>query len=136
MTSKTTRLLSYRDAINEALQQEMERNPDIILMGEDIAGAAGRADQGFVDAWGGPFRTTQGLIQQFGEERVRDTPISESAVVGAGVGAAMAGLRPIVEMMTINFMLLPLDQIVNHAAKIRYMSNGQFTLPLIIRELA
>ena len=78
MTSKTTRLLSYRDAINEALQQEMERNPDIILMGEDIAGAAGRADQGFVDAWGGPFRTTQGLIQQFGEERVRDEESSAS----------------------------------------------------------
>ena len=104
MTSKTTRMLSYRDAINEALQQEMERNPDITLMGEDIAGAAGRADQGFVDAWGGPFRTTQGLIQQFGEERVRDTPISEAAFIGTAIGAAAAGVRTVAELMYFDFI--------------------------------
>ena len=132
MTSKTTRLLSYRDAINEALQQEMERNPDIILMGEDIAGAAGRADQGFVDAWGGPFRTTQGLIQQFGEERVRDTPISEAAFVGTAIGAAAAGVRTVAELMYFDFVGVCFDQLLNNAAKMHYMYGGNVTLPFTL----
>ena len=132
MTSKTTRLLSYRDAINEALQQEMERNPDIILMGEDIAGAAGRADQGFVDAWGGPFRTTQGLIQQFGEERVRDTPISEAAFVGAAIGAAAAGVRTVAELMYFDFVGVCFDQLLNNAAKMHYMYGGNVALPFTL----
>ena len=132
MTSKTTRVLSYRDAINEALQQEMERNPDIILMGEDIAGAAGRADQGFVDAWGGPFRTTQGLIQQFGEDRVRDTPISEAAFIGTAIGAAAAGVRTVAELMYFDFVGVCFDQLLNNAAKMRYMYGGNVTLPFTL----
>jgi len=132
MTAKTTRMLSYRDAINEALQQEMERNSDIILMGEDIAGAAGRADQGFVDAWGGPFRTTQGLIQQFGEERVRDTPISEAAFIGTAIGAAAAGVRTVAELMYFDFVGVCFDQLLNNAAKMHYMYGGNVTLPFIL----
>ena len=132
MTSKTKRVLSYRDAINEALKQEMERNPDIILMGEDIAGAAGKADQGFVDAWGGPFRTTQGLIQQFGEERVRDTPISEAAFIGAAIGAAAAGVRTVAELMYFDFIGVCLDQLLNNAAKMHYMYGGNVTLPFTL----
>ena len=132
MTSKTTRVLSYRDAINEALQQEMERNPDIILIGEDIAGAAGRADQGFVDAWGGPFRTTQGLIQRFGEERVRDTPISEAAFIGTAIGAAAAGVRTVAELMYFDFVGVCFDQLLNNAAKMRYMYGGNVTLPFTL----
>ena len=132
MTSKTKRVLSYRDAINEALKQEMESNPDIILMGEDIAGAAGKADQGFVDAWGGPFRTTQGLIQQFGEERVRDTPISEAAFIGAAIGAAAAGVRTVAELMYFDFIGVCLDQLLNNAAKMHYMYGGNVTLPFTL----
>jgi pyruvate/2-oxoglutarate/acetoin dehydrogenase E1 component len=129
MTSKPKRILSYRDAINEALQQEMERNPDIVLMGEDIAGAAGRSDQGFVDAWGGPFRTTQGLIQKFGEERVRDTPISEAAFIGTAIGAAAAGVRTVAELMYMDFIGVCFDQLLNNAAKMHYMYGGNVMLP-------
>ena len=112
--------ITYRDAMTRALREALE-DERVFLMGEDIGG------------YGGAFAVTKGLLAEFGPERVRETPIAESVIVGAGTGAAMVGLRPIVEIMTINFALLALDQIVNHAAKIRYMSGGQLKSPLIIR---
>lgn len=113
--------MRMRDALREALREELLRDERIFLMGEDIA------------EYGGSYAVTRGLHEEFGEKRVRDTPISESAIVGAGVGAAMAGLRPMVEIMTVNFAFLALDQIVNNAAKLTYMSNGQIQVPLVIR---
>ena len=127
------RQLTYREAINEALRQEMRRDPNVILMGEDIAGAPGRDDPEMLDAWGGVLKVTAGLIKEFGAERVRDTPITESAFVGAGVGAAATGLRPVVELMFIGFMGVTLDQITNQAAKMRYMFGGKAKIPLVIR---
>lgn len=115
------RELTYRDALREAIELEMRRDNRVFIMGEDIA------------AYGGAYAVTKGLVDEFGEKRVRDTPLSEEAIVGAGIGAAMVGLRPIVELMTINFSLLAMDQIINNASKIRYMSGGQFTVPLVIR---
>lgn len=114
-------VLRMRDALREALREEMHRNPKIFLMGEDIG------------KYGGSYAVTAGLLEEFGPERVRDTPIAESVIVGAGVGAAMAGYHPMVELMTINFSFLALDQIVNNAAKLLYMSNGQIHVPLVIR---
>ncbi|MEJ7784704.1 MAG: alpha-ketoacid dehydrogenase subunit beta [Solirubrobacteraceae bacterium] len=111
----------YRDALNEALREELQRDESVILMGEDIG------------VFNGAFKVTNGLLKEFGEKRVRDTPISENTIVGMGVGAAMTGLRPVVELMTINFSLLALDQIVNHAAHIHYMFGGQITVPLVVR---
>ena len=96
--AQATRQLTFAQAVNEAIRQEMRRDPTVIVMGEDIAGAAGKADQGFIDAWGGPFRLTKKLIVEFGEDRVRDTPISEAGFIGAGVGAAATGMRPIVDL--------------------------------------
>ncbi len=113
--------LRMRDALREALREEMIRNPLVFLLGEDIG------------KYGGSYAVTKGLLDEFGEERVRDTPIAESGIVGAGIGAAMAGMHPMVEMMTINFSFLALDQIVNSAAKLYYMSNGQISVPLVIR---
>src|SRR5205823_12983564 len=113
--------MRYREALNQALREEMEADEKVFLMGEDIG------------VFQGAFKVTQGLLQDFGEKRVRDTPISENTIVGAGIGAAMTGLRPVVELMTINFSLLALDQIVNHAAHIRYMFGGQVKVPLVIR---
>jgi pyruvate dehydrogenase E1 component beta subunit len=127
------RHLSYRQAINEALRQEMRRDPAVILMGEDIAGAPGRDDPEMLDASGGVLKVTAGLIGEFGSERVRDTPITESAFIGAGVGAAATGLRPVVELMFIGFMGVTLDQITNQAAKMRYMFGGKAKVPLVIR---
>lgn len=115
--SKTT----YREAMKQAIRDALKRDPRIFVMGEDV----GR--------YGGCYAVTKGLLQEFGEERIRDTPLSESAFVGAGIGAAMAGMRPIVEIMTVNFSLLALDQIVNNAATIPHMSGGQFAVPLVIR---
>ncbi len=131
-TATTTRQLQYREAINEAIHQEMERDPTIIVMGEEVAGAPGRAKQGFIDAWGGPFRTTRGLIQKFGEERVRDTPISEAGFIGAAIGAASTGLRPIAELMFSDFVGVCLDQLLNNAAKMRYMYGGQVKVPFTL----
>ncbi|MCC6175919.1 MAG: alpha-ketoacid dehydrogenase subunit beta [Chloroflexi bacterium] len=131
----TSRLLSYREAINEALRQEMRRDPDVILMGEDVSGAPQSGDPAQLDPWGGPLGVTRGLIQEFGRDRVRDTPITESAFVGTGVGAAAAGLRPVVELMFIGFMGVCLDQIVNQAAKMRYMFGGKARIPLVIRTM-
>ena len=113
--------MRYRDALNAALREELARDQRVILMGEDIG------------VFGGAFKVTDGLLEQFGERRVRDTPISENTIVGMGVGAAMTGLRPVVELMTINFALLALDQIVNHAAHIHYMFGGQARVPLVVR---
>ncbi len=113
--------LRMRDALREALREEMIRNPQVFLLGEDIG------------KYGGSYAVTKGLLDEFGEERVRDTPIAESGIVGAGIGAAMAGMHPMVELMTINFSFLALDQIVNSAAKLYYMSNGQISVPLVIR---
>jgi pyruvate dehydrogenase E1 component beta subunit len=113
--------ITYREACRQALREALTADPRVFLMGEDI----GR--------YGGCYAVTKGLIDEFGEERIRDTPLSESAYVGAGIGAAMVGMRPIVEIMTVNFSLLALDQIVNNAATIPHMSGGQFAVPLVIR---
>jgi len=118
--SKTTRM-TYREAMRQAIRDALIRDPRVFLMGEDV----GR--------YGGCYAVTKGLLEEFGPERIRDTPLSESAFVGAGIGAAMGGMRPIVELMTVNFSLLALDQIVNNAATILHMSGGQFNVPLVIR---
>ena len=114
-------LISYREAVAQAMREALDEDPRVFLMGEDI----GR--------YGGAFAVTKGFWDQYGPRRIKDSPLSESIIVGAGVGSAMAGLRPIVELMTINFSLLAMDQIVNHAAKIRYMSGDQFSVPMMIR---
>ncbi|MDQ3721387.1 MAG: alpha-ketoacid dehydrogenase subunit beta [Actinomycetota bacterium] len=111
----------YREALNQALREEMEADESVFIMGEDIG------------VFQGAFKVTAGLLEEFGEKRVRDTPISENTIVGMGVGAAMGGLRPVVEIMTINFSLLAMDQIVNSAASIRYMFNAQVKVPMVIR---
>jgi pyruvate dehydrogenase E1 component beta subunit len=129
------RQLSYREAINEALRLEMRRDPTVILMGEDVAGAAHSTDPAQLDAWGGVLGVTKGLVHEFGRERVRDTPITESAFVGAGVGAAATGMRPVVELMFIGFLGVCLDQITNQAAKMRYMFGGKARIPLVIRTM-
>lgn len=131
--ASAARELTFSQAINEAIRLEMRRDPTIVVMGEDVAGAAGRAHLGFVDAWGGPLRATRGLITEFGPERVLDTPIAEMGFVGAAVGAAMSGLRPIVEIMFVDLIGCCYDQIMNQAAKMHYMMGGQLDLPLVIR---
>jgi pyruvate dehydrogenase E1 component beta subunit len=113
--------MTYREAVRAAMREALAADERVFLMGEDV----GR--------YGGAFAVSHGLLEEFGPERIRDTPLSESAFVGAGIGAALGGLRPIVEVMTINFSLLALDQIVNNAATIRYMSGGQFSVPLVVR---
>lgn len=113
--------LTYRDALNAALREEMQRDDDVFLMGEEVA------------EYDGAYKVSRGLLAEFGERRVVDTPIAELGFTGVGVGASMVGLRPIIEMMTWNFALLAIDQIVNSAAKIRYMSNGQFHCPIVFR---
>jgi len=113
--------LTIREAITKGLREALDNDPKVFMMGEDIG------------AYGGPYAVTRGFFDQYGAKRIKDTPISESVIVGAGVGAAMGGVRPIVEIMTINFSLLASDQIVNHAAKIHYMTNGQYSVPLLIR---
>lgn len=118
--SKTPRV-TYREAMRQAIREAMQRDSRVFLMGEDV----GR--------YGGCYAVTKGLLEEFGPERIRDTPLSESAFVGAGIGAAMGGMRPIVEIMTVNFSLLALDQIINNAATILHMSGGQFNVPVVIR---
>jgi pyruvate dehydrogenase E1 component beta subunit/2-oxoisovalerate dehydrogenase E1 component len=112
---------TYREAMREAIRDALKRDPRVFVMGEDV----GR--------YGGCYAVTKGLLAEFGEERIRDTPLSENAFVGAGIGAALGGMRPIVEVMTVNFSLLALDQILNNAATIPHMSGGQFAIPLVIR---
>jgi pyruvate/2-oxoglutarate/acetoin dehydrogenase E1 component len=116
-----TATTTYREALRQALRDALLRDERVFLMGEDV----GR--------YGGSYAVSKGLLAEFGEERIRDTPLSESAFVGAGIGAALNGMLPIVEVMTCNFSLLALDQIVNNAATIRHMSGGQFSIPLVIR---
>lgn len=114
-------VITYRDALNQALREEMERDPDVFLMGEEVA------------EYNGAYKVSRGLLDEFGPKRVVDTPIAELGFAGIGVGAAMVGLRPIIEFMTWNFALLALDQVVNAAAKMLYMSDGQFKMPMVFR---
>jgi len=114
-------LTSYRDALRAAHREALQRDPRVFVMGEDIG------------AYGGSYAVTKGLLEEFGPTRIRDTPLSELGFVGAGIGAALGGLRPIVEIMTVNFSLLALDQLVNTAAALRHMSGGQFNVPLVVR---
>lgn len=113
--------MTYREALRSAMRDALKQDPRVFLMGEDIG------------LYGGAFAVTHGLIQEFGPERVRDTPLSESIFVGAGIGAALNGMRPIVEIMTVNFSMLAMDQVLNNAATLRYMSGGQFHVPLVVR---
>lgn len=113
--------MRYREALGAALREEMSADESVFVMGEDVG------------VFQGAFKVTEGLLEEFGERRVRDTPISENTIVGMGVGAAMVGLRPVVELMTVNFALLAMDQIVNSAAHIRYMFGGQVKVPMVIR---
>jgi pyruvate/2-oxoglutarate/acetoin dehydrogenase E1 component len=124
------RKLSFRNAINEALAQEMARDPRVILMGEDVSGGTGAP--GETDAWGGPLGVTKGLSKRF-PDQVLDTPISESGFIGAAIGAAASGLRPVAELMFVDFMGVCFDQIFNQAAKFRYMFGGKATTPVVIR---
>ncbi|HSK09614.1 MAG TPA: pyruvate dehydrogenase complex E1 component subunit beta [Vicinamibacterales bacterium] len=114
-------VITYRDALNQALREEMHRDPRVFLMGEEVG------------VYQGAYKVSRGLLQEFGERRVIDTPITEEGFTGAGVGAAMVGLRPVIEMMTWNFSMLAMDQIINSAAKMLYMSGGQFPIPMVIR---
>jgi len=115
------RILTYRDALREAIREEMLRDERVFIMGEDIAG------------YGGTYAVSKGLVEEFGEKRVRDTPLAEEVITGAAIGAALGGLRPILEIMTINFSLLASDMLVNNAAKMRYMFGGQAAVPLVVR---
>ena len=115
------REIAYREALNEALAEEMERDENVFLMGEEVA------------EYNGAYKVSKGLLEQFGPRRVIDTPIVEAGFAGLGIGAALSGLRPVIEMMTFNFAILAVDQIANHAAKARYMSNGQLSCPIVIR---
>jgi len=114
-------VMTYRDALNQALKEEMRRDPSVVIWGEDVA------------LYEGSFKVTRGLLSEFGEERVKDTPISENTIIGVAIGAAMGGLRPVAELMTVNFALLAMDQIVNHMTKIRYMFGGKTHLSIVIR---
>jgi pyruvate dehydrogenase E1 component beta subunit len=113
--------MRYREALNQAMREEMRKDESVFLMGEDVG------------VFQGAFKVSEGMLEEFGEKRVRDTPISENTIVGMGVGAAMAGLRPIVEIMTVNFALLAMDQIINSGAHIHYMFGGQAKVPMVIR---
>jgi pyruvate/2-oxoglutarate/acetoin dehydrogenase E1 component len=124
---------SFRQAINEALRHEMHRDPTVVLMGEDVAGGAGAPGED--DAWGGPLGVTKGLLAEFGRDRVLDTPITESAFIGAAAGAAATGLRPVADLMFVDFMGVCFDQIFNQAAKFRYMFGGKATTPMVIRTM-
>src|SRR6476659_1130622 len=113
--------LTYRDALNQALREEMQRDGDVFLMGEEVG------------VYQGAYKVSRGLLEEFGARRVVDTPITELGFAGVGVGAAMVGLRPVVEFMTFNFALLAVDQIINSAAKMLYMSGGQIPMPIVFR---
>lgn len=113
--------MTYREAVRAGLREALQSDPRVFLMGEDVG------------KYGGTYACSKGFLEEFGPERIRDTPLSESTFVGAGIGAALGGMRPIVEVMTVNFSLLALDQIVNNAATMRHMSGGQFSIPLVVR---
>ncbi|MCH7991452.1 MAG: pyruvate dehydrogenase complex E1 component subunit beta [Gemmatimonadetes bacterium] len=114
-------VITYREALNEALREEMERDPDVFLIGEEVA------------EYDGAYKVSKGLLERFGDQRVVDSPISELGFTGLGVGAAMAGLRPVIEFMTFNFAFLAIDQVINSATKLNYMSDGQFPIPIVFR---
>lgn len=114
-------LITYRDALNQALREELRRDPRVLLMGEEVG------------VYQGAYKVSRGLLQEFGAERIVDTPITEEGFTGVGIGAAMMGLRPVIEMMTWNFSMLAMDQIVNSAAKMLYMSGGQVKIPIVVR---
>ncbi len=116
--------ITYREAISKALWEEMEQDPSVFILGEEVG------------VWGGTYAVTKGFYDHFGPKRVMDTPIAEATIVGAAIGAALTGLRPVAELMTINFAFAAMDHIVNQAAKLRYMFGGQFTLPLVIRTVS
>lgn len=116
--------ITMREAISQALWEEMERDPDVFILGEEVG------------VWGGTYAVTKGFYDHFGAERIRDTPIAEAAIIGAAIGAALTGLRPVAELMTINFAFSAMDHIVNEAAKFRYMFGGQFLLPMVIRTVS
>jgi pyruvate dehydrogenase E1 component beta subunit len=113
--------ITMREAISQALMEEMERDESVFIMGEEVG------------VWGGTYAVTKGFYDRFGPERVKDTPIAEAVIVGAAIGAALTGLRPVAELMTINFAFSAMDHIVNQAAKLHYMFGGQFVLPMVIR---
>ena len=114
-------VLQIREAINQAIGEEMERDPKVFILGEEVG------------VWGGTYAVTKGFFDKYGADRIKDTPIAENAIIGAAIGAAMVGQRPIAELMTINFAFSAMDYIVNQAPKLRYMFGGQFKLPLVIR---
>ena len=116
-----SRRTTYREALREAMREALQRDARVFLMGEDV----GR--------YGGSYAVSKGMLAEFGPERIRDTPLSELGFVGAGIGAALGGMRPIVEIMTVNFSLLALDALMNTAATLRHMSGGQFSVPLVLR---
>jgi pyruvate dehydrogenase E1 component beta subunit len=128
-----TQRLSFSQAVGQAIRQEMRRDPSVVVIGEDVAGAAGRAHLGLQDAWGGPTRSTRGLVLDFGEDRVIDAPISEMGFTGAAVGAAMTGLRPIVDLGFVDLIACCYDQVINQAAKMHYMMGGQVAIPMTMR---
>ena len=126
-------LKTYREAINEALLQEMQKDENVVIIGEDVAGGAGT--NGEQDAWGGVLGVTKGLLKHFGRERIIDTPITETAIMGMASGAALTGLRPVAELMFVDFMGVCFDQILNQTAKFRYMFGGKAVTPLTIRTM-
>ncbi len=126
------RVITFREAINEALRLEMRRDPSVILLGEDVAGGAGREKEGLADAWGGVFAEYKGLLGEFGNERVLDTPISEMGFLGAAVGAAATGMRPVAELMFVDFLGVCLDPLMNQAALFHYVSGGTANVPMTL----
>lgn len=131
-----TRVISFHQAVNEAMHIALQSDPDVILMGEDVAGGGGREEQGIEEAWGGVMGVTKGLYKAFGPERVLDTPISEMGFMGIAVGAAASGLRPIVELMFMDFIGVAFDPLLNQASKLRYMFGGKARVPLVVRTMS
>jgi len=127
------RLITYKDAISEALKIAMRKDENVIILGEDLIGGTGKEDKSLLDAWGGPFTVTKGFIHEFGPKRILDTPISETAFIGAAIGASMVGLRPVAELMYIDFIGVCFELFLNQAGKQRYMFGGQSKNPITVR---
>lgn len=126
------KVMRYREVFNQTLRDELNRDPDVFLMGEDISGGFDKETKEPLDAWGGPFAATKGLVQDFGPDRIRDAPISEAGFVGAAIGAALTGLRPVVDLMYFDFVTVAYDQLLSNAAKSRYMFAGQTKVPITL----
>jgi pyruvate dehydrogenase E1 component beta subunit len=135
VAAAATRTMTYQQAVNEALRIAMREDPTVVLMGEDIAGGAAVDHLVNDDAWGGPMGVTKGIVQEFGRDRVLDTPITEAGFIGAAVGAAATGLRPVAELMFVDFFGCCMDQIFDQGAKLRYMFGGKANCPLVIRTM-